>query len=90
MVGFIYITKRQGDLAISQGFFFTKLRICEVSRKLNPRENFRIYSNAHSITETAAFHTWVKKECIENHYFKSSEIICFRSIPNSNFEPETV
>ena len=23
------------------GFVFTKLRICEVSRKLNPRENFR-------------------------------------------------
>ena len=27
-----------------EGFIFTKLRIFEVSRKLNPRENFRIYS----------------------------------------------
>ena len=27
-----------------EDFIFTKLRICEVSRKLNPRENFQIYS----------------------------------------------
>ena len=27
-----------------EGYIFTKLRICEVSRKYNPRENFRIYS----------------------------------------------
>ena len=29
---------------IHEGFIFTKLRICEVSRNYNPRENFRIYS----------------------------------------------
>ena len=28
-------------------FLFTKLRICKVLRKLNPRENFRIYSIKH-------------------------------------------
>ena len=27
-----------------EGFIFTKLRICEVSRKYSPRENLRIYS----------------------------------------------
>ena len=27
-----------------EGFVFTKLRICEVLRKQNPRKNFRIYS----------------------------------------------
>ena len=30
--------------SICKGLIFTKLRICEVSRKLNSRENFRIYS----------------------------------------------
>ena len=30
--------------AFPEDFTFTKLRICEVSRKLNPRKNFRIYS----------------------------------------------
>ena len=29
---------------IREDLIFTKLRICEVSRKLNSRENFRIYS----------------------------------------------
>ena len=29
---------------IRESLIFTKLRICEVSRKLNSRENFRIYS----------------------------------------------
>ena len=32
-------------LTFREGFIFTKLRICEVSRKLSPRENFRIYSS---------------------------------------------
>ena len=31
-------------LSFCEGLIFTKLRICEVSRKYNPRENFRIYS----------------------------------------------
>ena len=31
-------------LLFRYGLIFTKLRICEVSRKLNPHENFRIYS----------------------------------------------
>ena len=31
-------------LPFREGFIFTKLRICEVSRDLSPRENFRIYS----------------------------------------------
>ena len=31
---------------IREGLIFTKLRICEVSRKLNSRENFRNYSNS--------------------------------------------
>ena len=29
---------------IREGLIFTKLRMCEVSRKLNSRENFQIYS----------------------------------------------
>ena len=29
---------------IHEDFIFTKLGVCEVSRKLNTRENFRIYS----------------------------------------------
>ena len=32
-----------------EDFIFTKLRICEVSLKLNPRENFRIYSKNMSL-----------------------------------------
>ena len=35
-------------LPFREGFIFTKLRICEVSRKLSPRENFRIYSTPNS------------------------------------------
>ena len=31
-------------LTFREGFIFTQLRICEVSRKLSPRKNFRIYS----------------------------------------------
>ena len=31
-------------LPFCEGFNFTKLRICEVSQKYVPRENFRIYS----------------------------------------------
>ena len=33
-------------LPFREGFIFTKLRTCEVSRKLSPRENFLIYSIA--------------------------------------------
>ena len=35
-----------------EDFIFTKLRICEVSRKLNPHENFRIYS---TISDTVTY-----------------------------------
>ena len=43
-----YLTISVNDRVITlfrEGLIFTKVRICEVSRKLNSRENFQIYSS---------------------------------------------
>ena len=41
---FTYIGKQKSVFTFPEGFIFTKLRICEVSWKSNPREYFWIYS----------------------------------------------
>ena len=38
---------------IRESLIFAKLRICEVSRKFNSRENFRIYSISDKIAPLA-------------------------------------
>ena len=42
---FTYISKRQSDFGISRGFYFHETSHRRSFAKINPRKNFRIYSN---------------------------------------------
>ena len=49
---YIYISVNDRDFV---RFNFTKLRICEVSRKVNPHENFQMYSIGETSMNTHNF-----------------------------------